>query len=263
MAKPGRENPVLDGLLRTKKYRELRQEIYEAMIVQVSQFLRTDVLKNIKDRIGKQEEEIMTEKDEEEIMNEVEKEWKPLSNFLKVGSVIGFYHLVAKRGGQAFLDKMKIRRTFELIDKEFISQLARRSDYLIKTVDDTTKKWIVKAIWKGKKERLTNPEIANVIRAKLSDTFKSRVESIVFTETANALNLAEFTTAQKNGATHKRWLTAGARVCPICMGNEGEGKIGINETFSSGNVRPPAHPLCKCTLDYDIPVVPHGGWFGG
>lgn len=52
--------------------------------------------------------------------------------------------------------------------------------------------------------------------------------------------------------TGKEWLTAGDdKVSEECQDNEADGKIGINEAFSSGDQAPPSHPNCRCAI---IPV---------
>jgi len=49
------------------------------------------------------------------------------------------------------------------------------------------------------------------------------------------------------GCEGKEWLTAGGG-CDICGDNEGDGAIPIENNFSSGHARPPAHPRCLCSL---------------
>jgi hypothetical protein len=48
----------------------------------------------------------------------------------------------------------------------------------------------------------------------------------------------------------KVWVTAGDdRVCPICEGVDSE-QVNINAYFSNGIFIPPAHPHCRCGVEY-------------
>ena len=47
----------------------------------------------------------------------------------------------------------------------------------------------------------------------------------------------------------KRWV-AEPDACEICQDNEDDGWIGDDEVFSSGDDSPPAHPHCKCEIEY-------------
>ncbi|MBI5091440.1 MAG: hypothetical protein HZB26_03245 [Candidatus Hydrogenedentes bacterium] len=56
------------------------------------------------------------------------------------------------------------------------------------------------------------------------------------------------------GATFKRWRTRPNRYrCKVCLANEAQGKIPINEKFASGHTMPRAHPNCRCYLDFPAP----------
>jgi len=47
----------------------------------------------------------------------------------------------------------------------------------------------------------------------------------------------------------KRWLTSSDNPCELCLGNEDDGPIPLNQMFSSGDFEPPGHPRnCECYL---------------
>lgn len=49
------------------------------------------------------------------------------------------------------------------------------------------------------------------------------------------------------GISKKEWITSPDRkVCKICQGNEAEGAVPLSAPFSSGVLRPPGHPVCRC-----------------
>ncbi len=260
----GRRNYILWSIERSKRFKEMEREIYQSFLIQTLQFLKTDVWENIRSRIGKQDEEIWTETDEIQIRDEVDKKFKSLFDFLPMIVWMSFFIWLANKGGQAFLDKAKIKGEFDLKDIGVIEGLGKKTDLLINGVDITTKAWLANQIINGKKEKLKDIEIANNIREKISVTYKHRAEKVARTESADIVNRMEFETAIRNQATGKRWRTAGMNICPICEANEQDGLVGISASFNSGNLRPPAHANCKCLLEFDVPLIitNQGGWTG-
>src|SRR3990167_1474 len=78
---------------------------------------------------------------------------------------------------------------------------------------------------------------------------RSRSEMIARTETATAQTKGTLASYQSQGTEGKEWLTSGdAQVCEICEGNAGDGAIPVGSAFSSGDMGPPPHPRCRCTL---------------
>lgn len=84
-----------------------------------------------------------------------------------------------------------------------------------------------------------------------------RAQMIARTELAAAYNVSEqkgVEQAIKDGYmsvnTIKRWSTADDdRVCNHCKEMEGK-EVPINELFSNGFLTPPAHPNCRCAVEY-------------
>jgi SPP1 gp7 family putative phage head morphogenesis protein len=77
----------------------------------------------------------------------------------------------------------------------------------------------------------------------------ARAETIARTETATALGHGQRTVAVAQGRDQKKWVTQGdARVEPECLMNEGDGWIGMEQPFSSGDDWTPAHQNCRCTV---------------
>lgn len=272
IARASRENYVLWSIERSRKYREFRQEFFVAFVKQVSQFLRNrEVWRKINERIGKQEKPVWTDRDTEELKEIIEDEFESLEEYFGK-NLMEFYFYLANRGGQAFLDKAARKRlgkeeeigvfvVFNLKDEELIRWLNERRQLLIRTVDDTTKGWLLRQLVKGKEEGLSNYEIADRIRERIPETFKGRAEAIVRTEMAEVVNNMEFEAAKRNGVQHKTWRAAGMNICPVCQANDGL-TVGINGTFPSGHQKPPVHPYCKCWLDYDIPPAFRPYWTG-
>lgn len=75
----------------------------------------------------------------------------------------------------------------------------------------------------------------------------NRAQTIAATESVNAYSQGMLTAANQGGATEKEWYTAGAKDS-LCLDNESQGPISINDEFDSGDDGPPAHPNCNCGM---------------
>lgn len=73
-----------------------------------------------------------------------------------------------------------------------------------------------------------------------------RAERIAQTETVNAYGSGLLQFGRESDATGKEWEDAGA--VDVCADNAGQGAIGIDETFISGDDAPAAHTGCRCNL---------------
>jgi phosphohistidine phosphatase SixA len=87
----------------------------------------------------------------------------------------------------------------------------------------------------------------NDMTAAIQDTFDdfsdSRAEMIAQTEGNDAYNEGRSALAEEAGMEEKSWETEDDP-CDICIGNEGDGWIDIDDNFSSGDDAPTAHPNC-------------------
>jgi len=85
---------------------------------------------------------------------------------------------------------------------------------------------------------------------------KVRAKRIAVTEVTNAYAGGNLETYKNSGVVdYKRWNTAGADVCPICLSLEGK-EVPLDAMFidfaGMQYDRPPAHVNCKCWIQ---PVV--------
>lgn len=85
---------------------------------------------------------------------------------------------------------------------------------------------------------------------------RNRAKRIARTELCSAYNFGQWESIRQMRESglvdevEKEWLTADdERTCPICAGLDGE-KVGHDEQFSSGQLYPPAHVQCRCSLGY-------------
>lgn len=144
------------------------------------------------------------------------------------------------QGGQQALDTLNIKGQFKPNPKT-AKMLADRENYLIDSVDDTTKDYIVDQLSQGHAAQMTNAEIAQQIHDDIPEISKFRANMITNTETANATMQAELQTYQEQGVTKKVWVLS-EDIGDECGENADEGAIDVGDDFSSGDDAPPAHP---------------------
>jgi hypothetical protein len=87
----------------------------------------------------------------------------------------------------------------------------------------------------------------------VTDTFDEMAETRAGLIAQTAMNAA-YNAGRKQlgldlGFNEKSWACDGPNPCAVCLENEADGWIGIDETFSSGDDIPVAHPGCYCSLD--------------
>jgi len=120
---------------------------------------------------------------------------------------------------------------------------------LVTQMDEETKRRLASTISNGIKNKRGIPGLSRDIKNTFADMSKHRSELIARTETANALSTASLDSMADMGIEGKQWITAGdADVSDECMGNEAEGVIPVNQTFSGGVDAPPQHPDCRCVV---------------
>ena len=118
------------------------------------------------------------------------------------------------------------------------------------TLAETTKQKLRDAITLAVRSGGTNDDIVQAVKATVKEFSSVRSKLIAQTEVNNAYNFGRTELARSAGFTEKRWVTESGNPCAICILNEAEGYIGIDQTFLSGDQRPTAHPRCFCSLDF-------------
>ena len=120
---------------------------------------------------------------------------------------------------------------------------------LVTQMAEETQRRLALTISNGIANKRGIPGLARDIRKTFADMTKFRSELIARTETAEALSSASLDTMADMGIEGKEWVTAGDdRVSDDCLGNEAEGVIPVNQSFSGGVMAPPQHPDCRCTV---------------
>ena len=81
---------------------------------------------------------------------------------------------------------------------------------------------------------------------------RARAENVALTETRTAQGQASIEAYTSLGHEGKRWSTSGGvgdGPCDVCLANEAQGAIPLDEAFQSGDMTVPAHPHCYCDVD--------------
>lgn len=109
-------------------------------------------------------------------------------------------------------------------------------------LSDKTRQEIRESLNTSLSLRETTPEAT----LRLQQTIKNpkRAEIIAQTETVNAYNDGIHSYGIASGAVGHEWETVGAK--DVCAVNAAQGIIPIKEAFSSGHLKPTAHPRCRC-----------------
>lgn len=124
---------------------------------------------------------------------------------------------------------------------------AKNAGQLIPGIDDYTIQLIADAVSEGIKEQLGVSGTASLINQILDDMSSTRAETIATTEMNAAMSEAALQKLTRLGIAYKQWIL-GPNPCEICEGNADDGAISVDEDFSSGDARPPAHPNCECAV---------------
>ena len=107
---------------------------------------------------------------------------------------------------------------------------------------------------------------ARAIQAKYAERLhRTRAETIAITEMAYAYNYGQQAYMEQCikdgliGGAQKKWMTAfDERVCEVCGKIDGE-TTEMDVPFSIGVLVPPAHPRCRCAVNY-VNVLPPTNW---
>lgn len=112
------------------------------------------------------------------------------------------------------------------------------------SVTDTTRDQIQQSIQTSYQLHENQDAATKRLSAVVKDYPRAGV--IARTEMVNAYSTGITTFAQQSGATGKEWQDVGAT--DECADNSADGPIALDDTFSSGDDQPPAHPNCRCGL---------------
>jgi hypothetical protein len=127
--------------------------------------------------------------------------------------------------------------------QQMLDALARiRGDWLDE-ITDTRIDRIAEILARGG----TAEEMADAITAVLGD--EDAAHLIAITETNRAENAGRYETYRAARTSRVIWVTHSGNPCHLCIANEASGPHHLGDPFPSGDIMPPAHPQCQCTLE--------------
>lgn len=113
---------------------------------------------------------------------------------------------------------------------------------------ETTRKRIRAAITNGLEENIGRDGITDLLRDDFAFS-DARAQLIAGTEIAHANGHSShqgLLTAQATGLTIEHSWICEETACQICLDNEAQGWIPVDDKFASGDLNPTAHPNCRC-----------------
>ena len=188
---------------------------------------------------------------------------KGVAGYSGAATLDGIRGIPTGRPRQDALDLLDVRsgylasdRAAELVGKKWVGGRLIDNPDANYAITDTTRDMIRDTVASGLFQHETADQIADDIRN--GTTFgDSRAESIARTEVTsmhNQVALAAYKEAQAMGVPlRKLWQINGDNPCDDCQANAADGAIDLDDTFSSGDDAPGAHPNCSCEL---ISVTP-------
>lgn len=160
-----------------------------------------------------------------------------------------------KYGVEIFSEQVSIGIDYTMSNVHALAYARKYASDLVKGIDETTGAIIENAI--GDFVDKPGFNIGNIIDQLIdAGMTEKRAASIAVTETTRAFAEGQLEAARQFQKEYpdftivKRWETnADDRVCDICGPLQGE-EIPIEDTFSNGELAPPAHPNCRCWINH-------------
>ena len=228
----GKKNPI-DVILSSKKAKEMEEKVRIALRNQMKPFMQAETIAAFTDESTKMQKAA----DIDDYFDEIDIDG--LSDFLYYGAEEGVKN--AKSSG--------IKGTYQMTNDKYKKWLLDRENYIIESVDNTTKDWIANMIKEGRENEMGDREIANLISEQYEDIAVNRAQLIVRTELANALVTGEIESYKENGIEKKMWVTNVDELTDSdCAELDGK-VVDVNDDFMDGVFAPPLHPNCRCYVN--------------
>jgi SPP1 gp7 family putative phage head morphogenesis protein len=232
--KMDKKDNFMDKLSKAKEFRQFKRATKQAIAKTIEPFTKEEKIADLTKL-----EQVEFKKGMEDLSSDEFEITIDLNDFLKWAAVAG---------GQEAYSKLNVDGSFTLTSDKFSKLLGDRETYIIDSVSDTTKQWIIDQITTGKAAGLTNAAIADQISGNSEEISASRADTIVNTEVANASQLTELDTYKEQGVEMKMWMLS-EDIGDECGANADDGAIPVGDSFSSGDDAPPLHPNCRCYID--------------
>lgn len=157
---------------------------------------------------------------------------------------------VMEQSGKDTIAETGVDGTFDLQNPRALDFLNKHALENTNSYSDTMKEDLALEVQQGVEQGQSVDQIAAAIGDFFDDQSDYRAERLARTETIDAYAQGNLEGYRQSGVvTGKEWLFDGGECkSGICPTNVDDGVIGLDETFSSGDDAPPAHPNCECAL---------------
>lgn len=145
-------------------------------------------------------------------------------------------------------------RSAELVGKKYVNGKLVDNPNAEWSIDDATRddlRGIITDAVSGKIE-LSDVEDAIADAGAFSDDRAALIARTEITRANSYGSLGGYQAAKASGVDVKKAWLADDGACDVCLDNESDGVIDLDDQFSSGDDAPPAHPSCECAIQ---PVV--------
>lgn len=146
-----------------------------------------------------------------------------------------------------------------------LQQLYTRTFENLRTISREAAEPVRETLTRGLAEGWNPEKMATALNQELQSVNRSRLRTLARTEVINShseATLDRYESAGVDVVSHSEWATADDdRVCPICRPLEGreftvdemrDGSFELPGVSFEIQLRPPAHPNCRCTI---MPVI--------
>lgn len=162
----------------------------------------------------------------------------------------------ATNGAQNLVDQLgdvDFDQVFSLKNPRAVEYLENCGAELVSGIDETSKNQLRIILERGAKQGWSYEKLALAIRKEFTDWSRKRARLIAITEIGNAYQRGNLIVGQNLAAAglkmEKSWL-ARPNSCPLCLDNQADGWIDVNQEHSSGVMCPGAHPGDRCVELY-------------
>ena len=249
ISKSKRINEPLEAFRKTDSFKELNGSLQGGILQQVK-----DLMSNLPGWII-----TLQTFDEGRVDNWIRENQKPINNYVSnektlqalIDAFIYSIKATYNRHGVSIKKATKYSVNFDLTNSYYLDALADQANYLLNlsSIDDTTRTRLIGLIKETRGAMMTLEEVTEAIVSEFENISETRAFIIANTEANQAMSTAQHAFLVENGIKTKKWIPAGPSTCDICEGNADDGEISTNDSFSSGDDQPPAHPNCECYLD--------------
>ncbi|MDL2342321.1 MAG: hypothetical protein QFB87_04570 [Patescibacteria group bacterium] len=264
IAKAQGDNPDLDAVREDDDFTTFKQDFATAILAQAVWTAKQ--LDNLSEEYIARDLGSMSNEQKLGLLAYLRNNMPPMSELMDKATLNSWFTKVFESGAVSVYRANNLPVEFKLTNSNYISQIAANTDFLLEqsSLDETTRKALVNLIASDRADGLTREEIASDIQDQFDTISATRAEMIADTETNGMLNRGQFAAMKESGVQMKAWLALGPNPCEItCLSNSGDDYIPMDSMFGSGDLMPPGHPRCECSLDYmNLDISPADVWEG-